>query len=196
MKTATTFIFLVITSLTFSQESFNHNKIVINEGLKSKQGVFLNLSEYVIKYSDGSPDELYKKAMLWLSNNFKRGEYEILMEKKGESFTFQANTKEILKTHTLITSTENYQGYKYTVELIFKYGRFMFKPVKLKTYTKDESLSSGWREQMFSNAIEDYYGKEIASGQKDAETQVIFFNNLADNLKLSIDGGIIKNEDW
>ena len=195
MKTATTFIFLVITSLTFSQESFNHNKIVINEGLKSKQGVFLNLSEYVIKYSDGSPDELYKKAMLWLSNNFKRGEYEILMEKKGESFTFQANTKEILKTHTLITTTENYQGYK-TVELIFKYGRFMFKPVNLKTYTKDESLSSGWREQMFSNAIEDSYGKEIASGQKDAETQVIFFNNLADNLKLSIDGGIIKNEDW
>ena len=39
-------------------------------------------------------------------------------------------------------------------------------------------------------------GNEIAQGKIDVESQVKFFNFLADDLKLFLDDGIIKAEAW
>ena len=44
--------------LSFSQELFTQNEININEGLKTKQGKYLKMSDYVIRYSDATPEEL------------------------------------------------------------------------------------------------------------------------------------------
>ena len=196
MKKITLLFALIISNLSFSQEKFTYAEVTVDTGVTMKQGVFLKLSDYVIKYSDGSPDELYEKTKAWILKNFKNEEDKILLDKEGESITFQADTKEILRTHTVVSTTKGYQGYRFVVELNFKYGRFKFQPTSLKTYTKDDSLSSGWREQGFSNPVKDYMGNEIAQGKIDVESQVKFFNFLADDLKLFLDDGIIKAEAW
>jgi hypothetical protein len=85
----------------------------------------------------------------------------------------------------------------FAIDIKFKYGRFLLQPTSLKTFTKDESLSSGWREQGYMNAIEDYKGNKIVEGETNIKTQVEFFNKLANSLKQHLDGGIkVVDEDW
>ena len=47
---------LLFPILSFSQELFTQTEIVINEGLKTKQGKSLKMSDYVIRYSDATPE--------------------------------------------------------------------------------------------------------------------------------------------
>ena len=109
----------------------------------------------------------------------------------------QGSTKELLKTHKVDRSSEGYQGYRYIIDIRFKYGRFKFEPVSLKTYTKDESLSDGWYERGFSNKIFNAEGEEIVEGKNDIKTQLKFFNDLAINLNQYLNGDQdIDDEDW
>ena len=59
MKKITLLFALIISNLSFSQEKFTYAEVTVDTGVTMKQGIFLKLSDYVIKYSDGSPDELY-----------------------------------------------------------------------------------------------------------------------------------------
>lgn len=74
---------LLFPILSFSQELFTQNEIVINEGLKTKQGKYFKMSDYVIRYSDATPEELYDKTVLWFNDNFK-GEGEEIVEGKND----------------------------------------------------------------------------------------------------------------
>ena len=188
---------LLFPILSFSQEVFTQNEININEGLKTKQGKYLKMSDYVIRYSDATPEELYDKTVLWFNDNFKGEGDEILNNSKGKFLRIQGSTEKLLKTHKVVTSSEGYQGYRYIVDIRFKYGRFKFEPVSLKTYTKDESLSDGWYERGFSNKILNAEGEEIVEGKNDIKTQLKFFNDLVINLNQYLNGDQdIDDEDW
>ena len=179
-------LYIIITSLlpilSFSQDLFTVKEININEGLKSKQGKYLKLSNYVIRNSDATPDDLYHKTVLWFNENFKSDGNMILEDEKGKFIRIQGSTKELLKTHEVVTSTLGYQGYRYILDIKFKYGRYKIEPVSLKTFSKDESLSEGWYERGFSNKILDADGEELVNGKNDMNTQLIFFNALTLNL--------------
>ena len=195
-KLLTTLMLLAFLSAN-AQEKFTFSEEKIEEGVVTKRGIFLKLSDFVILYSDGTPDELFNKTKVWIKENFVHPEDKILSEEKGGHISFQANTKTLLRTHHVVTASEAYQGYRFSIDIKFKYGRFLFQPTSLKTYTKDESLSSGWREQGYMNAIKDYKGNEIIEGQNDIKTQIEFFNKLANSLKQHLDGGIkVVDEDW
>tara|TARA_B100000902_G_C26786349_1_gene657591 strand:+ start:8 stop:604 length:597 start_codon:yes stop_codon:yes gene_type:complete len=181
--------------LSFSQELFTVKEININEGLKSKQGKYLKLSDYVIRNSDATPDDLYHKTVLWFNENFKSDGNMILEDEKGKFIRIQGSTKELLKTHEVITSTIGYQGYRYILDIKFKYGRYKIEPVSLKTFTEDESLSEGWYERGFSNKILDADGEELVNGKNDMNTQLIFFNDLALNLDEFLNGNKITGEE-
>lgn len=197
MNLYTTIITLLFFCSVNAQDVFSYTREKLEEGVITERGEFLKLSDYVIKYSDGTPDELFEKTKVWIKENFIHPEDIIISEDKGVYITFQANTKTMLRTHHVISATKGYQGYKYTINIKFKYGRFLFQPISLKTYTKDESLSSGWREQGFMNAIKNYKGQIIVEGKNDINTQVDFFNKLANGLKQHLDGGIkVVDEDW
>lgn len=174
--------------LSFAQELFTQTEIIINDGLKIKQGKYLKMSDYVIRYSDATPEDLYDKTVLWFNENFKGNGDEILENIKGKFLRIQGSTEELLKTHKLVTSTVGYQGYRYIIEIRFKYGRFKFEPVSLKTFTKDESLSDGWYERGFSNKILNADGEELVQGKNDIKTQLKFFNDLAVNLNKYLNG--------
>ena len=181
----------------YSQEKFTYTEEKIEDGVITKRGIFLKLSDFVIMYSDGTPDELFNKTKLWIRENFVHPEDKILSEQKGSFISFQANTKTLLRTHHVVADSEAYQGYMFAIDIKFKYGRFLLQPTSLKTFTKDESLSSGWREQGYMNAIEDYKGNKIVEGETNIKTQVEFFNKLANSLKQHLDGGIkVVDEDW
>ena len=183
--------------LSFSQELFTQNEININEGLKTKQGKYLKMSDYVIRYSDATPEELYDKTVVWFNDKIKGDGDEIINNSKGKFLRIQGSTKELLKTHKVDRSSEGYQGYRYIIDIRFKYGRFKFEPVSLKTYTKDESLSDGWYERGFSNKILNAEGEEIVEGKNDIKTQLKFFNDLAINLNQYLNGDQdIDDEDW
>ena len=62
MKLFKLIVLLLFPILSFSQELFTQNEININEGLKTKQGKYLKMSDYVIRYSDATPEELYDKT--------------------------------------------------------------------------------------------------------------------------------------
>ena len=62
MKLFKLIVLLLFPILSFSQELFTQTEIVINEGLKTKQGKYLKMSDYVIRYSDATPEELYDKT--------------------------------------------------------------------------------------------------------------------------------------
>ena len=68
-------LYIIIISLlpifSFSQKLFTVNEININEGLKSKHGKYLKLSDYIIRNSDATPNDLYLKTVLWFNQNFK-----------------------------------------------------------------------------------------------------------------------------
>ena len=188
-------LYIIITSLlpilSFSQDLFTVKEININEGLKSKQGKYLKLSNYVIRNSDATPDDLYHKTVLWFNENFKSDGNMILEDEKGKFIRIQGSTKELLKTHEVVTSTLGYQGYRYILDIKFKYGRYKIEPVSLKTFSKDESLSEGWYERGFSNKILDADGEELVNGKNDMNTQLIFFNDLALNLDEFLNGNKI-----
>ena len=192
-------LYIIITSLlpilSFSQDLFTVKEIIINEGLKSKQGKYLKLSNYVIRNSDATPDDLYHKTVLWFNENFKSDGNMILEDEKGKFIRIQGSTKEILKTHEVVTSTLGYQGYRYILDIKFKYGRYKIEPVSLKTFSKDESLSEGWYERGFSNKILDANGEELVSGKNDMNTQLIFFNALTLNLDEFLNGNKITGEE-
>jgi hypothetical protein len=192
-------LYIIITSLlpilSFSQDLFTVKEININEGLKSKQGKYLKLSNYVIRNSDATPDDLYHKTVLWFNENFKSDGNMILEDEKGKFIRIQGSTKELLKTHEVITSTIGYQGYRYILDIKFKYGRYKIEPVSLKTFTEDESLSEGWYERGFSNKILDADGEELVNGKNDMNTQLIFFNDLALNLDEFLNGNKITGEE-
>ena len=179
-------LYIIIISLlpifSFSQKLFTVNVININEGLKSKQGKYLKLSDYIIRNSDATPNDLYLKTVLWFNQNFKGDGNMILEEEKGEFIRIQGTTKELLKTHEVVTSTVGYQGYRYILDIKFKYGRYKIEPISLKTFSKDESLSEGWYERGFSNKILDADGEELVNGKNDMNTQLIFFIALTLNL--------------
>jgi hypothetical protein len=181
--------------LSFSQELFTVKEININEGLKSKQGKYLKLSNYVIRNSDATPDDLYHKTVLWFNENFKSDGNMILEDEKGKFIRIQGSTKELLKTHEVVTSTLGYQGYRYILDIKFKYGRYKIEPVSLKTFSKDESLSEGWYERGFSNKILDADGEELVNGKNDMNTQLIFFNALTLNLDEFLNGNKITGEE-
>ncbi|MDG1191439.1 MAG: hypothetical protein P8I75_00970 [Flavobacteriaceae bacterium] len=192
-------LYIIITSLlpilSFSQDLFTVKEIIINEGLKSKQGKYLKLSNYVIRNSDATPDDLYHKTVLWFNENFKSDGNMILEDEKGKFIRIQGSTKELLKTHEVVTSTLGYQGYRYILDIKFKYGRYKIEPVSLKTFSKDESLSEGWYERGFSNKILDAAGEELVSGKNDMNTQLIFFNALTLNLDEFLNGNKITGEE-
>lgn len=197
MKPSKLIILIVFPILSFSQELFTQTEININEGLKTKQGKYLKMSDFVVRYSDATPEELYDKTVLWFNDNFKGDGDEILNNSKGKFLRIQGSTEELLKTHKVVTSTEGYQGYRYIIDIRFKYGRFKFEPVSLKTFTKDESLSDGWYERGFSNKILTAEGEEIAEGKNDIKTQLEFFNNLAISLDKHLNGDKdLEDEDW
>ena len=197
MKLFKPFVLLLFPILSFSQELFTQNEININEGLKTKQGKYLKMSEYVIRYSDATPEELYDKTVVWFNDKFKGDGDEILNYSKGKFLRIQGSTEELLKTHKVDRSSEGYQGYRYIIDIRFKYGRFKFEPVSLKTYTKDESLSDGWYERGFSNKILNAEGEQIAEGENDIKTQLKFFNDLAISLDKHLNGDQdIEEEDW
>ncbi len=197
MKPFKLIILLVFPILSFSQELFIQNEININEGLKTKQGKYLKMSDFVIMYSDATPEELYDKTVLWFNDNFKGDDDEILNNSKGKFLRIQGSTKELLKTHKVDRSLEGYQGYRYIIDIRFKYGRLKFEPVSLKTYTKDESLSDGWYERGFSNKILNAEGEEIAEGKNDVKTQLKFFNDLAISLDKHLNGDKdLEDEEW
>jgi hypothetical protein len=192
-------LYIIITSLlpilSFSQDLFTVKEIIINEGLKSKQGKYLKLSDYIIRNSDATPNDLYLKTVLWFNQNFKGDGNMILEEEKGEFIRIQGTTKELLKTHEVVTSTLGYQGYRYILDIKFKYGRYKIEPVSLKTFSKDESLSEGWYERGFSNKILDADGEELVNGKNDMNTQLIFFNALTLNLDEFLNGNKITGEE-
>ena len=197
MKSFRLIIFLLSPILSFSQELFTQKEINIDEGLKTKQGKYLKMSDYVIIYSDATPEVLYDKTVLWFNENFNGDSDEILNNSKGKFLRIQGGTKELLKTHKVNTSSEGYQGYRYIIDIRFKYGRFKFEPVSLKTFTKDESLSDGWYERGFSNKILTAEGEEIAEGKNDIKTQLKFFNNLVISLDKHLNGDKDdEDEDW
>ena len=192
-------LYLIIVSLlpilSFSQELFTVKEININEGLKSKQGKYLKLYNYVIRNSDATTDDLYHKTVLWFNENFKSDGNMILEDEKGKFIRIQGSTKELLKTHEVVTSTLGYQGYRYILDIKFKYGRYKIEPVSLKTFTEDESLSEGWYERGFSNKILDADGEELVNGKNDMNTQLIFFNALTLNLDEFLNGNKITGEE-
>jgi hypothetical protein len=192
-------LYIIITSLlpilSFSQDLFTVKEININEGLKSKQGKYLKLSNYVIRNSDATPDDLYHKTVLWFNENFKSDGNMILEDEKGKFIRIQGSTKELLKTHEVVTSTLGYQGYRYILDIKFKYGRYKIEPVSLKTFSKDESLSEGWYERGFSNKLRDADGEELVNGKNDMNTQLIFFNALTLNLDEFLNGNKITGEE-
>ena len=192
-------LYIIIISLlpifSFSQKLFTVNVININEGLKSKQGKYLKLSDYIIRNSDATPNDLYLKTVLWFNQNFKGDGNMILEEEKGEFIRIQGTTKELLKTHEVVTSTLGYQGYRYILDIKFKYGRYKIEPISLKTFSKDESLSEGWYERGFSNKILDADGEELVNGKNDMNTQLIFFNALTLNLDEFLNGNKITGEE-
>ena len=197
MKPFKLIILFVFPILSFSQELFTQNEININEGLKTKQGKYLKMSDFVIRYSDATPEELYDKTLLWFNDNFKGDGDEILNNSKGKFLRIQGSTEELLKTHKVDRSSEGYQGYRYIIDIRFKYGRLKFEPVSLKTYTKDESLSDGWYERGFSNKISNAEGEEIAEGKNDMKTQLKFFNDLAISLDKHLNGDKdLEDEEW
>ena len=190
-------IYILFPVICFSQEIFTQKEIFVNEGLKTKQGKYLKMSDYVIRYSDATPEELYDKTVLWFNENFRNDGDEILNNSKGKFLRIQGSTKELLKTHKVDTSIEGYQSYRYIVDIRFKYGRFKFEPISLKTFTEDESLSDGWYERGFSNKILTAEGEEIAEGKNDIKTQLKFFNNLAISLDKHLNGDKDdEDEDW
>ena len=190
-------IYILFPVICFSQEIFTQKEIFVNDGLKTKQGKYLKMSDYVIRYSDATPEELYDKTVLWFNENFRNDGDEILNNSKGKFLRIQGSTKELLKTHKVDTSIEGYQSYRYIVDIRFKYGRFKFEPISLKTFTEDESLSDGWYERGFSNKILTAEGEEIAEGKNDIKTQLKFFNNLVISLDKHLNGDKDdEDEDW
>ena len=192
-------LYIIIISLlpifSFSQKLFTVNVININEGLKSKQGKYLKLSDYIIRNSDATPNDLYLKTVLLFNQNFKGDGNMILEEEKGEFIRIQGTTKELLKTHEVVTSTVGYQGYRYILDIKFKYGRYKIEPISLKTLTKDKSLSEGWNERGFSNQILDADGEELVNGKNDMNTQLLFFNALTLNLDEFLNGNKITSDE-
>ena len=176
------FLLLAIPISSSSQELFTQSEIIINEGLKTRQGTYLKMSDYVIIYSDATPKDLNNKTVLWFNEVFKGDGNIILDNERGKFLRIQGSTEELLKTHKVITLTEGYQGYRYVIDIRFKYGRLKFEPVSLKTFTKDESLSNGWYERGFLNKIFNADGEELAEGKNDIKTQLKFFNDLAISL--------------
>ena len=191
------FLLLAIPISSSSQELFTQSEIIINEGLKTRQGTYLKMSDYVIIYSDATPKDLNNKTVLWFNEVFKGDGNIILDNERGKFLRIQGSTEELLKTHKVITLTEGYQGYRYVVDIRFKYGRLKFEPVSLKTFTKDESLSNGWYERGFLNKIFNADGEELAEGKNDIKTQLKFFNDLAISLNEYLNDDLNVDEvDW
>ena len=191
------FLLLAIPISSSSQELFTQSEIIINEGLKTKQGTYLKMSDYVIIYSDATPKDLNNKTVLWFNEVFKGDGNIILDNERGKFLRIQGSTEELLKTHKVITLTEGYQGYRYVIDIRFKYGRLKFEPVSLKTFTKDESLSNGWYERGFLNKIFNADGEELAEGKNDIKTQLKFFNDLAISLNEYLNDDLNVDEvDW
>ncbi len=191
------FILLAIPISSSSQELFTQSEIIINEGLKTRQGTYLKMSDYVIIYSDATPKDLNNKTVLWFNEVFKGDGNIILDNERGKFLRIQGSTEELLKTHKVITLTEGYQGYRYVIDIRFKYGRLKFEPVSLKTFTKDESLSNGWYERGFLNKIFNADGEELAEGKNDIKTQLKFFNDLAISLNEYLNDDLNVDEvDW
>ena len=191
------FLLLAIPISSSSQELFTQSEIIINEGLKTRQGTYLKMSDYVIIYSDATPKDLNNKTVLWFNEVFKGDGNIILDNERGKFLRIQGSTEELLKTHKVITLTEGYQGYRYVIDIRFKYGRLKFEPVSLKTFTKDESLSNGWYERGFLNKIFNADGEELAEGKNDIKTQLNFFNDLAISLNEYLNDDLNVDEvDW
>lgn len=191
------FLLLAIPISSSSQELFTQSEITINEGFKTKQGTYLKMSDYVIIYSDATPKDLNNKTVLWFNEVFKGDGNIILDNERGKFLRIQGSTEELLKTHKVITLTEGYQGYRYVIDIRFKYGRLKFEPVSLKTFTKDESLSNGWYERGFLNKIFNADGEELAEGKNDIKTQLKFFNDLAISLNEYLNDDLNVDEvDW
>ena len=191
------FLLLAIPISSSSQELFTQSEIIINEGLKTRQGTYLKMSDYVIIYSDATPKDLNNKTVLWFNEVFKGDGNIILDNERGKFLRIQGSTEELLKTHKVIILTEGYQGYRYVIDIRFKYGRLKFEPVSLKTFTKDESLSNGWYERGFLNKIFNADGEELAEGKNDIKTQLKFFNDLAISLNEYLNDDLNVDEvDW
>ena len=191
------FLLLAIPISSSSQELFTQSEIIINEGLKTRQGTYLKMSDYVIIYSDATPKDLNDKTVLWFNEVFKGDGNIILDNERGKFLRIQGSTEELLKTNKVITLTEGYQGYRYVIDIMFKYGRLKFEPVSLKTFTKDESLSNGWYERGFLNKIFNADGEELAEGKNDIKTQLKFFNDLAISLNEYLNDDLNVDEvDW
>ena len=66
MNLYTTIITLLFFCSVNAQDVFSYTREKLEEGVITERGEFLKLSDYVIKYSDGTPDELFENPKFGL----------------------------------------------------------------------------------------------------------------------------------
>jgi len=183
-----TLLFLLVSFISFSQESFTYG------------GNGLNTTFIINKVENLTQKQLFDKALLWTSGNFQNS--DIAVSKKvetNEKITFTGFRKNYINFSAL--GNQVYFNVRYTVAIAFKEGRYKFEITKLEKKLQGHNQKGReWTEIPLHNGSKLYDKKGNLTNLGKAETVKIpkLLNELNDGLLSHVKSVAkpVDNGDW
>lgn len=186
MKNTITLLLALITFNVSGQNTFTYNK----DGL----------TDYVVVKTDSiSKDELFKKSINWIKETYKNPDEVLKTTIDNDKIRFEGAEENLICLKSLGMKT-CYTG-TYTIEILFKDGRYKFNPISLTYYHPASQYSSGGIVDISLTDGSWMYrrnGKPRSMYKEIPEAVSNLFNSLCNNLNkyLSKKDGSKDDDDW
>jgi len=151
------------------------------------------LTDFVVTEAEGkTKDQLYSKAMEWISKNYKNPREVIKASIENEYIRIEGSSKTLVCLNSL---GKKFYNSIYQIEIGFKDGKYKFDVIDIKSYMED----MGWTDVIISSPSPYFNKKGEVRGIFKYYPEYIppYFNSLNNSLKGYIEGkesGINKNE--
>ena len=124
-------LLLFVSSLfTVNAQEFEVRKLIIEEGSNASKGTFEYMKPMMVLEVEGTPTELYNKAINWVNETYKNPEEVIKGKVEGDYLRLDGFKSNLTQQSAL--GMTYYYDVRYTVKLNFKDDRFKYEITKME----------------------------------------------------------------
>jgi len=187
-------LLLFVSSLfTVNAQEFEVRKLIIEEGSNASKGTFEYMKPMMVLEVEGTPTELYNKAINWVNETYKNPEEVIKGKVEGDYLRLDGFKSNLTQQSAL--GMTYYYDVRYTVKLNFKDGRFKYEITNMEWYQPSSQYSAGgWFKLLINKEV----GYKTANRKgKAKKSDVANFNAIKsyfENLGLGIKDYMQKND--
>jgi len=148
---------LLISFGSYAQK-FEIRDVQVDSGANAVQGTFKIIEPVLIFDVNGTPTELYTKALNWVEETYKNPDEVLKGKVEGKYIRLNGSVSSLLQKNVI--GTMFYYDVRYSVEIKFRENKIKYEITKFESYSPPSQYSSGgWYGQSFRFKIAKKKGK-------------------------------------